>query len=86
MIIRYLWANHDKNLKFMIIDLDAHQGNGYEQDKLTFLRRENEKVFIVDMYNKDIYPFDTIAKSAINNKVEIDSSNTSKHYLSILDA
>ena len=85
MIIRYLWANHDKNLKFMIIDLDAHQGNGYGLDKLTFLPRENENVFILDMYNKDIYPQDTLAKATINRKVEIDSSNTSKDYLFFLD-
>ena len=27
LIVKYMWKNFDENLKFLIIDLDAHQGN-----------------------------------------------------------
>lgn len=43
--------------KVMIIDLDAHQGNGHERDHL-----KRDDVFIVDFYNHDIYPGDSYAK------------------------
>lgn len=39
--------------KIMIIDLDAHQGNGYEKDFVI-----DEDVYIVDCYNHKIYPSD----------------------------
>ena len=39
--------------KVMIIDLDAHQGNGHERDHLN-----NSDVFIVDAYKHDIFPED----------------------------
>lgn len=37
----------------MIIDLDAHQGNGHERDHIN-----RSDVFIVDAYNHNIYPGD----------------------------
>ena len=37
----------DRVKKVMIIDLDAHQGNGHELDFLS-----DERVFILDAYNK----------------------------------
>jgi histone deacetylase 11 len=39
--------------RVMIIDLDAHQGNGHERD---FINDEN--VHIVDAFNPFIYPGD----------------------------
>ncbi len=42
----------------MIVDLDAHQGNGHERDFLG-----DERVYILDMYNRWIYPNDRQAKS-----------------------
>jgi histone deacetylase 11 len=44
----------------MIIDLDAHQGNGHERD---FFNDEN--VQIIDFYNHLIYPNDKEAKKSI---------------------
>jgi hypothetical protein len=37
--------------RVMIIDLDAHQGNGHEHDFMN-----NKSIYILDMYNSDIYP------------------------------
>ncbi len=44
----------------MIIDLDAHQGNGHERDF-----KDDLHTYIVDAYNIRIYPGDTYAKDAI---------------------
>ena len=50
----------------MVVDLDVHQGNGVERDKLYY--RDND-LYIVDMYNSRTFPMDTKAKAAINVKV-----------------
>ena len=50
--------NHlDGIRKVMIVDLDAHQGNGHERDFL-----HDNRVYILDCYNKWIYPNDKPAK------------------------
>ena len=49
-IIHYMRKWHDLN-KFMIIDLDAHQGNGHERDF-----KNEVDVHIIDAYNPYIYP------------------------------
>ncbi|KAL6502020.1 histone deacetylase [Orobanche gracilis] len=66
--------------RVMIIDLDAHQGNGYERDFC-----DDRRVYILDVYNPDIYPFDYEARRYINQKVEIVSGTTTNEYLSKLD-
>jgi len=50
--------------KVMIVDLDAHQGNGHERD---FINDTN--TYIMDMYNDRIYPDDRYAKKGIANAV-----------------
>ena len=45
----------------MIIDLDAHQGNGHERDFFN-----DKDVYILDVYNRNIYPHDGYAKQAIS--------------------
>ncbi|XP_014288120.1 histone deacetylase 11 isoform X1 [Halyomorpha halys] len=62
--------------KIMIVDLDAHQGNGYERDFLG-----NSKVFIMDVYNSRIYPQDTEAKKAIHCKIELHYYTQDAEYL-----
>ncbi|XP_041835763.1 histone deacetylase 11 [Melanotaenia boesemani] len=59
-----------------IIDLDAHQGNGHERDFL-----DDRRVFIMDMYNRYIYPGDAHAKRAIKRKVELDWGTEDSEYL-----
>lgn len=65
--------------KVMIIDLDAHQGNGYERD---FLRDDN--TFIVDCYNHRIYPGDYDAKDAISLDIKVTSLTKDSEYLTEL--
>ena len=55
----------------MIIDLDAHQGNGHERDHI-----DRRDVFIVDAYNHSIYPGDDEAKQAISKDIEVRHETT----------
>ncbi|KAI4377660.1 hypothetical protein MLD38_015251 [Melastoma candidum] len=66
--------------RVMIIDLDAHQGNGHEMD---FAR--DERVYILDMFNPEIYPQDYEARRYIDQKVEVPSGTRTNTYLSKLD-
>ncbi|KAM0944748.1 putative histone deacetylase [Dioscorea sansibarensis] len=64
----------------MIIDLDAHQGNGHERDF-----SNDRRVYIMDMYNAAIYPLDFEARRYIDQKVEVVSGTKTKDYLDLLD-
>ncbi|KMS95576.1 hypothetical protein BVRB_006940 [Beta vulgaris subsp. vulgaris] len=66
--------------RVMIIDLDAHQGNGHEIDFA-----EDRRVYILDMYNCEVYPLDFNARRYIDQKVEIASGTTTDVYLKKLD-
>ena len=52
--------------KFLIIDLDAHQGNGHEHD-----HPDKDKVYILDAYNSHIFPGDGPAKRNISEGVYV---------------
>ncbi|KAK2178475.1 hypothetical protein NP493_542g01037 [Ridgeia piscesae] len=65
--------------KVMIIDLDAHQGNGYERDFM-----EDSRVYILDMFNRQIYPHDGYAKRSIKRKVELMSDVGDTQYLALV--
>jgi len=66
--------------KAMIIDLDAHQGNGHERD---FLGDPN--VMIVDAYNHSIYPADKEAKRAIGVDIRVYKGDSDDDYLGKLE-
>lgn len=77
--IKHVLDNHKHIKKVMIIDLDAHQGNGHGSDFIN-----DEDVYIVDMYNSLIYPNDTPAKQGIDYKVELSPYTEDKEYLALL--
>ncbi|XP_021749951.1 histone deacetylase 2-like [Chenopodium quinoa] len=66
--------------RVMIIDLDAHQGNGHEVDF-----SKDKRVYILDMYNSEVYPLDLVSRSYINQNIEIPSGTTTDVYLKKLD-
>ncbi|PON96051.1 Histone deacetylase superfamily [Trema orientale] len=66
--------------RVMIIDLDAHQGNGHETDFAN-----DSRVYILDVFNPGIYPFDYEARRYIDQKVEVVSGTTTHEYLKKLD-
>lgn len=67
--------------RVLYIDLDAHQGNGVERDKLT---HQDKDLLILDVYNAGVYPLDHDAKAAIDINVELRSGATGDQYLSRL--
>jgi histone deacetylase 11 len=67
--------------KVMIIDLDAHQGNGHERDKL---EAQDNDLYILDIYNCEIYPHDEVAKAAINLAIELHCGEEDRTYLKYL--
>ena len=62
--------------KIMIIDLDAHQGNGHERDHM-----DDPDTYIVDAYNHGIYPGDVDAIDAIKTNISVKRSTTDEIYL-----
>ncbi|KAF4352850.1 hypothetical protein F8388_014405 [Cannabis sativa] len=66
--------------RVMIIDLDAHQGNGHETDFAN-----DSRVYILDMFNPGIYPLDYEARRYIDQKVEVVSGTRTHEYLQKLD-
>ncbi|KAM7423300.1 hypothetical protein PAMA_011044 [Pampus argenteus] len=76
LTIKFLFERVEGISRATIIDLDAHQGNGHERDFL-----DDGRVFIMDMYNRYIYPGDGYAKKAIKKKVELDWGTEDSEYL-----
>uniref|UniRef100_A0A3Q1HC02 Histone deacetylase 11 n=1 Tax=Anabas testudineus TaxID=64144 RepID=A0A3Q1HC02_ANATE len=76
LAIKFLFERVEGISRATIIDLDAHQGNGHERDFL-----DDRRVFIMDMYNRYIYPGDGYAKRAIKRKVELDWGTEDSEYL-----
>ncbi|XP_068598646.1 histone deacetylase 11 isoform X2 [Brachionichthys hirsutus] len=76
LAIKFLFERVEGISRATIIDLDAHQGNGHERDFL-----DDERVFIMDMYNRHIYPGDGHAKRAIKRKVELEWGTEDSEYL-----
>ncbi|XP_052330511.1 histone deacetylase 11 isoform X3 [Oncorhynchus keta] len=76
LAIKFLFERVEGISRATIIDLDAHQGNGHERDFL-----DDRRVFIMDVYNRHIYPGDGYAKRAIKRKVELDWGTEDDEYL-----
>ncbi|KAG7304987.1 hypothetical protein JYU34_010422 [Plutella xylostella] len=75
LMLRFLMMS-GRVQRAMIVDLDAHQGNGYARDFINV-----EEVYIMDMYNKHIYPRDKEAKQAIRRNVELKSGTEDLEYM-----
>ncbi len=61
LAVQKLRAENPNVKKVMIIDFDAHQGDGYAKD----FDRDND-VFIVDVYARNLFPKDIDAQYRIN--------------------
>ena len=67
------------NAKIMIVDLDAHQGNGHEA-----ILGPDERVAIFDVYNSSIYPNDHGVKQYIRFNHPVRSNIQDNEYLEIV--
>jgi histone deacetylase 11 len=66
--------------QIVVIDLDAHQGNGLER-----IYMNDGSVHFFDLYNADIYPGDDFAKSRIDCNLPIASGTDGYVYLKIVE-
>ncbi|CAG8657398.1 11669_t:CDS:2 [Acaulospora morrowiae] len=74
LIVKKMLSNYpDKVSRVMIIDLDAHQGNGHERDFA-----HDNKVHIIDAFNFHIYPQDRYAYSSITTPVRLTTPELKK--------
>jgi len=64
------------NDQIIIIDLDAHQGNGLER-----IFYEDNNVHFLDMYNQNAYPNDKFAKKRIDCDIPLSSGALDDEYL-----
>lgn len=77
--ISVLKKNNKVQEKVVIVDLDAHQGNGLQR-----IFSNDSDVLIYDMYNKDTYPQDVWAKQYIDYDVPLNSRTSDREYLNLL--
>lgn len=61
LAVQALRVKHPEIKNVMIIDLDAHQGDGYARDF-----KDDPSVFIVDVYARNLFPKDETAQERIN--------------------
>jgi len=66
--------------RILIVDLDVHQGNGHERDKL-LMGDGRSTVVTLDAFRPDIYPSDCEARGAIDIRVELSKDDTDEIYL-----
>ncbi len=65
--------------KALIVDLDAHQGNGHES-----IHGKDKDIAIFDMYNYQIYPGERHLIPDIDYNIELKAHTKDKEYLQLL--
>ena len=68
------------DMSIMIIDLDAHQGNGYAS-----IFKDDKRIHIFDVYNEHIYPGDFEARKYIEFDNPIKPHIEDQEYLSLIE-
>jgi len=76
----YKLFKENPKASIMIVDLDAHQGNGYAS-----IFRDDSRIHIFDVYNEEIYPYDGEAKRYIEFDYPVKSFIEDREYLSLLE-
>lgn len=78
--VHALWQQPQyKKLKVMYIDLDAHQGNGFE-----LIFKNDPRIVTFDVYNKDVYPNDRAAQQYIQYHYPVRRGIEDADYLAIV--
>jgi histone deacetylase 11 len=69
--------------RVLVVDTDAHQGNGVARSKLHF---QDADTFILDLYNASIWPQDAAAKAGVDVDAGVPSGTADAAYLAALSA
>jgi len=79
-IAGYKLLNKNPHLSILIVDLDAHQGNGCE-----CIFKNDPRIHIFDVYNEQIYPQDYEAKKHIEFDYPVKAYIEDKEYISLVE-
>jgi histone deacetylase 11 len=77
--VKRLWMNRPE-LEVMIVDLDAHQGNGYAS-----IFGDDYRIHIFDAYNAFAYPYDDEARRYIEFDYPLQPGTGDREYLALLE-
>jgi len=80
MAIKTILKTESDIKKVLYVDLDVHQGNGPERDFLS-----DDRVLIMDVYNRYIFPGDTEAKKAIDLELALGYNEQDSDYLPLIE-
>lgn len=80
-IATYKFLNKNPKYKVMVVDLDAHQGNGCES-----IFKDDPRIAVFDIYNGQIYPNDFEVKKYIKYNYPVKRHIKDLEYLSLLNA
>lgn len=78
LAIAKLWEENPE-LTVMVVDLDAHQGNGHEM-----ILGDDKRVTIFDIYNGRIYPNDRTAEAKVTFNYPVEIGIKDQKYMQIL--
>lgn len=78
--IHKLWKKHP-NKRILIIDLDAHQGNGLEA-----VLKDDKRIIILDVYGKFNYPKDYEVKKYIDYDYPMGQLTKNSDYITLIDS
>lgn len=81
MCIKHVNRLYNFVTKFLIVDLDAHQGNGHARDKIDIFSDTDIEIFTIDAYNHDLFP-DEYAEYGIDVNIKVTPKTSDKVYLS----
>ncbi len=79
LAVKNLHETHP-DFQVLIVDLDAHQGNG-----VAAILHADQRVHIFDVYNSQIYPNDKTAESYVQYKYPVPAYIRDDDYLSIIE-
>jgi len=78
LAVRALRRSLGGRLRVMVVDTDAHQGNGVERD---VARLGEADTWVLDVYNRNNYPRDVGAKRGIGTDVPLRPYTSDEEYL-----
>ena len=78
LAVNKIFESHPE-YKIMVVDLDAHQGNGHEA-----CLKDEKRVTIFDVYNRSVYPRDKEAQKRIDFNFPVGVGIDDDSYLSIV--
>ena len=78
LLIHYLWNEVDHDLNILIVDLDAHQRNGYARDVLSLGQRKKSTKESINRGKQFLNSVHTNASSSISRSINLKTTKSVK--------